>query len=125
MNDAIRIEDLKILLISYKVFQKVIEALKNQIYQIASEREGDVIYDLATRWIIDGMPASGKIQDKTANIALKSKVSSEARQALVELRCELNLVSTIVEKLDIGFMILKPNRKTACSCKVYERYDLE
>lgn len=125
MNDAIRIEDLKILLISYKVFQKVIEALKNQIYQIASEREGDVIYDLATRRIIDGMPASGKIQDKTANIALKSKVSSEARQALVELRCELNLVSTIVEKLDIGFMILKPNRKTACSCKVYERYDLE
>lgn len=114
-------DKLSILLQHHKHMQALVVALKIQINQIINEKEDDAIYDLATKRNIDGLPGSGKIQDRTANIALGGKMSNETMEAVRELINELNLVTVITEKIDISLRILKPIERQLIQAKYFNQ----
>jgi DNA-directed RNA polymerase specialized sigma24 family protein len=118
----IRINELDFLLHHVGTLKALIMELKRQMERIRHEKEVDYIYDLAVKRHIDAMPHSGRITDRTAKAAANLGQSSrEWLAAIREIMVEINLIGTILDRLELAKRLLRPVEREI----IYLRYDKE
>lgn len=117
----IRAPEIVLLLQHFDGLKELLKILKTQIELIKSDRGEESVYAAATNRNFDGMPSTGRIADRTAKIALNIPgVSEECREAIREIRKEINAVSMVMDKLELARRTLKPGDQKLISFK-YEQ----
>lgn len=117
MQEYVRNHEIERLLSLYHDLQGMAQSIRIQIDSIkGSEVTDDDILGMALpHRDFEGIPnySQGVASDKTAITALKyeKSLTTEAQGALKELRAELLLIGTVVDKLDIAMSVIPTAQK--------------
>jgi len=119
---VIRAQELDNLLRLRGLLHEMLKVLKMQIETLKHDGKEDAIYACMVNRSLDGMPLSGRIQDRTAKVVENpGQVSRERRSAIRELTAEVLLISTVVDRLELAKRLLRPVEREI----IYLRYDKE
>jgi DNA-directed RNA polymerase specialized sigma24 family protein len=119
---VIRAQELDNLLRLRGLLQETLKALKEQINRLKNDREDELIYDCMVKRNIDGMPRSRAIRDRTGEIAANlGQAPIKQRKAIQEVTAEINLIGTILDRLELAIRLLRPVEREI----IYLRYDKE
>lgn len=98
MGDYIRYHEAERLFKLYPTLQTLQKTLQTELINISNANKDEDIYSesMGNR-IIDGMPHSGGIPDKTASVAMKYQNAN--KREIIELRQDIIDLDTVIDKL--------------------------